>query len=135
HRGTEGRHSRLCHRGERRNLGARVMEGGFDFGVIIRSLPYLFGTGMVFSLKLTFLAMVGGLVAGTMLAMLRLSSIRTVAMLAGGYVNLIRSIPLILVIFWFYFLVPQIAGWIIQSKHPVQVGGFVSAVITFALFE
>jgi len=111
------------------------MDVGFDLNVIVRSLPYLFGVGMVFSLKLTFLAMIGGLAVGVVLAMMRLSSIRLIALIATGYVNLIRSIPLILVIFWFYFLVPQIAAWIINAKHPVQVGGFTSAVITFALFE
>lgn len=111
------------------------METGFDINVVIRSLPYLFGTGMVFSLKLTFLAMIGGLAVGVVLAMMRLSSIWVVSAIATGYVNLLRSIPLILVIFWFYFLVPQIAAWVINSKQPVQVGGFMSAVITFALFE
>ena len=54
---------------------------------------------------------------------------------AGGYVNLIRSIPLVLVIFWFYFLVPYIGAWIIGADTPVRVGAFASSLITFILFE
>jgi glutamate/aspartate transport system permease protein len=107
----------------------------FDFDVISRSWVYLFQTGMVFTLKLTALAMTGGIVLGTLLALMRLSSIRAVSLLASGYVNLVRSIPLVLVIFWFYFLVPFIAAWIIGAKEPVQVGAFTSALITFIMFE
>ncbi|NHZ33314.1 amino acid ABC transporter permease [Massilia rubra] len=107
----------------------------FDFDVIARSWVYLFQTGMVFTLKLTVLAMSGGIVLGTLLALMRLSSIRAVSLLASGYVNLVRSIPLVLVIFWFYFLVPYIAAWIIGADTPVQVGAFTSALITFIMFE
>ncbi|MDQ1833846.1 amino acid ABC transporter permease [Massilia scottii] len=107
----------------------------FDFDVIARSWVYLFQTGMVFTLKLTVLAMTGGIVLGTLLALMRLSSIRAVSLLASGYVNLVRSIPLVLVIFWFYFLVPYIAAWIIGASEPVQVGAFTSALITFIMFE
>jgi len=107
----------------------------FDFDVISRSWVYLFQTGMVFTLKLTALAMTGGIVLGTLLALMRLSSIRAVSLLASGYVNLVRSIPLVLVIFWFYFLVPYIAAWIVGAKEPVQVGAFTSALITFIMFE
>ncbi|MDM5181499.1 ABC transporter permease subunit [Massilia sp. DJPM01] len=107
----------------------------FDFDVIARSWVYLFQTGMVFTVKLTALAMTGGIVLGTLLALMRLSSMRAVSLLASGYVNLVRSIPLVLVIFWFYFLVPYIAAWIIGAKEPVQVGAFTSALITFIMFE
>ena len=88
----------------------------FDFDVISRSWIYLFQTGMLFTLKLTVLAMAGGIVAGTLLALMRLSSIKAVSLFAAGYVNLVRSIPLVLVIFWFYFLVPYIAACIIGAK-------------------
>ena len=81
----------------------------FDFAVIIRSLPFLW-QGMQLSLLLTALAMAGGIVLGTLLALMRLSRFGALAWLAGGYVNLFRSIPLILVIFWFYFLVPLALG-------------------------
>ena len=111
------------------------MFGNFDFDVISRSWVYLFQTGMVFTLKLTALAMVGGIVLGTVLALMRLSSNRIISGVASSYVNLIRSIPLVLVIFWFYFLVPYIAAWIIGANEPVKVGAFSSALITFIMFE
>ncbi|MGX9775170.1 amino acid ABC transporter permease [Janthinobacterium aestuarii] len=111
------------------------MLGNFDFDVISRSWVYLFQTGMVFTLKLTALAMVGGIVLGTVLALMRLSGNRLISGVASSYVNLIRSIPLVLVIFWFYFLVPYIAAWIIGANEPVKVGAFSSALITFIMFE
>jgi len=108
---------------------------GFDWDVIQRSAGYLFREGMTFTVTLTVLAMSGGIVLGTALAMMRLSSVKPLALLAGGYVNLMRSVPLLLVIFWFYFLVPYIGAWVIGAKQPVQVGAILSSVITFTLFE
>ena len=107
----------------------------FDFDVIQRSWVYLFQTGMSFTLELTGLAMVGGIVVGTLLAMMRLSSIKAVSFFATSYVNLIRSMPLVLVIFWFYFLVPYIGAWMIGASEPIKVGAFSSSLITFILFE
>jgi glutamate/aspartate transport system permease protein len=109
--------------------------GQFDFDVIERSWPYLFGVGMAFTVKLTLFAMMGGILIGTLLAMARMSHQRLIAWVAGGYVNLIRSVPLVLVIFWFYFLVPYIGAWIIGSKEPLKVGDYASALVTFILFE
>jgi len=111
------------------------MFSNFDFDVIERSWVYLFKTGMAFTLELTGLAMVGGILIGTLLAMMRLSKFKTLSMVATGYVNLIRSIPLVLVIFWFYFLVPYIGAWIIGADQPIMVGAFSSSLITFILFE
>ena len=108
---------------------------GFDFDVIERSLPYLFREGMTFTLTLTALAMTGGIVFGTLLAMMRLSAFKPLSMLAGAYVNLMRSIPLVLVIFWFFFLVPYIGAWILRESNPIKVGTFWSALITFTMFE
>ena len=98
----------------------------FDFSVIIKSLPFLW-EGLQLSLLLTFLAIIGGIVLGTLLALARLSGILPLSLLAASYVNLIRSVPLILVIFWFYFLVPLVLGR--------AIGGFYSALIAFVLFE
>ncbi len=107
----------------------------FDFDVISRSWHYLFFTGMTFTLKLTLIAMLGGILMGTLLAMMRLSSYRIISVVAASYVNMMRSIPLLLVIFWFYFLVPYIGAWLTGSPEPVQVGAFSSCVITFIMFE
>ena len=109
--------------------------GSFDFDVISRSLGYLFREGMVFTLTLTALAAVGGIVFGTLLAMMRLSSFKWLSLAATGYVNLMRSIPLLLVIFWFYFLVPYIGAWLTGAARPIHVGAFASSVITFTMFE
>jgi glutamate/aspartate transport system permease protein len=108
---------------------------GFDFDVIERSFVYLFRDGMTFTLTLTALAMVGGIFFGTLLAMMRLSKFRFLAMAAGGYVNLMRSLPLVLVIFWFFFLVPYIYGALMGAGKPLPIGAFYSALITFTMFE
>jgi glutamate/aspartate transport system permease protein len=111
------------------------MDSGFDFDVIERSLGYLFREGMTFTITLTLIAMTGGIIFGTLLAMMRLSSFKPVSWVAGAYVNLMRSIPLVLVIFWFFFLVPYIGAWVIGANQPIRVGAFYSAAITFTMFE
>ncbi|MEE7447008.1 amino acid ABC transporter permease [Methylobacterium radiotolerans] len=111
------------------------MLSNFDYSVIVSSLPYLFGQGMVFTVTLTAMAAVGGVIIGTLLAMARLSGIPGLWHLAKGYVELCRSLPLVLVIFWFYFLVPYIGAYLTGSSTPIQVGAFPSALITFMAFE
>jgi glutamate/aspartate transport system permease protein len=110
------------------------MFGEFDFNVIVRALPFLW-QGMQFSLYLTALAMAGGIVLGTLLALMRLSRFKLLNIPAGAYVNLLRSIPLILVIFWFYFLVPIVMRAIQGTEYAAGIGPFYSALIAFTLFE
>lgn len=98
----------------------------FDLDVIVSSLPFL-AQGLGLSLLLTVLAALGGIVLAVILALMRLSGFRVLRLVSAGYVNFFRSMPLILVIFWFFFLVPLIIG------RPV--GGFYSALIAFTLFE
>ena len=105
-----------------------------DFGIVVGALPYLW-KGLQYTIQLTVTAAAGGLFFGTLLAMARLSSIRPLALLAAGYVNLMRSIPLVLVIFWFFFLVPLILQWITGAERPPQVGAERTAIITFIMFE
>lgn len=100
--------------------------GGYDFQVIMDSLPFLW-RGMQITFKLAVLAICAGLCLGTLLALMRQSSIKLLVWISTIYVNFFRSLPLILVIFWFYFLVPLVLG------HPV--GSFTSALIAFSLFE
>jgi glutamate/aspartate transport system permease protein len=107
----------------------------FDFDVIGRNLPYLFLVGMRFTLTLTVLAAIGGVILGTLLAIIRFSGGPILSAIAAGYVNLVRALPLGLVIFWFYFLVPYVGQWVTASSRPIQVGGFASALITFIVFE
>lgn len=107
----------------------------FDLSVITNSLGYLFWEGMKVTLSLTLLATLGGIALGTLLALARLSPLKWLGRSAAGYVNLMRSLPLLLVIFWFYFLVPYLAAWITGASRPVAVGGYISALVTFTLFE
>ncbi|MBZ0143333.1 MAG: amino acid ABC transporter permease [Rhodocyclaceae bacterium] len=83
--------------------------------------------GFVFSLQLTFIAMLGGIALGTVLALMRLSSKSWLILPAAAYVNTMRSIPLVMVILWFFLLIPLIIG------RPL--GAEMSAIITFTLFE
>ncbi len=108
--------------------------GDLDFDVISRSWPYLL-SGLQYTLQLTAVAAVGGVLFGTLLALARLSSLKPLALLAAAYVNLMRSIPLLLVIFWFYFLVPVVLQSITGAERPVQLGADRSAYITFIMFE
>lgn len=107
----------------------------FDFAAVIQAMPHLFGTGMTFTLTLTIAAASMGLVLGTLLAVMRLSPYRLLSIPAAVYVNTMRSIPLLLVIFWFYFLMPYMGAWITGSSRPMNVGAYKSAIITFTLFE
>ena len=105
-----------------------------DFGVITPSLPYLW-KGFQYTVQLTAMSAVGGLFFGTLLAMARLSSLKLLSNFAAGYVNLMRSIPLVLVIFWFFFLVPMILQGVTGGDRPPQVGAERTAIITFIMFE
>jgi glutamate/aspartate transport system permease protein len=105
-----------------------------DFGTVIDSLGYL-AAGLRFSILLTAVGFTAGMILGTALALLQHLEIRILARLARGYVALIRAIPLILVLFWFFFLVPLIAGVLINEGRPVPIGGLWTAFITFSLFE
>jgi glutamate/aspartate transport system permease protein len=102
---------------------------------IVASLPYLLKVGLTFSVTLTALAAVFGLMLGTLLALCRMSPSRLLSVPATLFVNGMRSVPLLLVIFWFYFLAPYVGAWIMHSPTPVEVGAYRSAVITFTLFE
>ena len=83
--------------------------------------------GLYFSLMLTVVATIGGVVFGTLLALMRLSGCKWLDVPATIYVNGMRSIPLVMVILWFFLLMPTIIG------RPI--GAEVSAVVTFIAFE
>ena len=100
--------------------------GEFDFSVWGPSLPFI-RDGLLFTLRLTLIAMTGGIVLGTLLALARLSPIAPLSWLAGAYVDTMRSIPLVMVILWFFLVIPFITG--------TPVGAETSAIITFTAFE
>jgi glutamate/aspartate transport system permease protein len=83
--------------------------------------------GLVFSVQLTLVAMIGGIVLGTVLALMRLSGKPWLVMPAAAYVNTLRSIPLVMVILWFFLLIPMLIGQ--------PMGAELSAMITFTVFE
>ena len=108
--------------------------GDLDFDVIGRTLPYLL-QGLQYTVQLTLVAAFGGTVFGTLLAMARLSAFKPLALAASGYVNLMRSLPLLLVIFWFYFLVPVLVQMAMGWERPPQIGAERSAYVTFIMFQ
>jgi glutamate/aspartate transport system permease protein len=110
------------------------MIGDLDFGAVGRTLPYLMA-GLQYTVQITVVATIGGTLFGTLLAMARLAAFKPLALAAAGYVNLMRSIPLLLVIFWFYFLVPVILQSVTGAERPPQIGADRSAYITFIMFE
>jgi glutamate/aspartate transport system permease protein len=83
--------------------------------------------GLVFSVQLTLVAMIGGILLGTLIALMRLSGKKWLEVPAAFYVNTLRSIPLVMVILWFFLLIPLMTG------RPM--GAELSAVITFIVFE
>lgn len=104
----------------------------FDWSSIPGALPTL-GRGMLVTLEITAVAILVGIAWGTLLALARLSGFRVLGWLAAAYVNLFRSIPLVMVILWFYLIVPQL----IRAFFGEIVGDirFASAVVAFTLFE
>ena len=109
------------------------MEGAFDWEVIWRSRGVLLA-GLWLSTQLFAIALAGGIFFGTLLALARLSRWRVLSMPATGFVNLIRSIPFIMAIFWFYFLTPKVVG-MITGERGEAVGPFGSAVVAFIMVE
>ena len=83
--------------------------------------------GFIFSIQLTLVAMIGGILLGTLLALMRLSGKPWLALPSAAYVNTMRSVPLVMVILWFFLLIPLLIG------RPM--GAELSAIVTFTLFE
>ncbi|WP_298832428.1 amino acid ABC transporter permease [uncultured Piscinibacter sp.] len=83
--------------------------------------------GFFFSIQLTIIAMLGGIALGTILALMRLSGKKWLVLPAAAYVNTLRSIPLVMVILWFFLLIPLLIG------RPM--GAELSAIVTFTVFE
>ena len=100
---------------------------------IVTSLPTL-AAGMVTSLKITAIAVVFGIVWGAILAVMRLSSFKPFALFAQGYVMLLRSIPLIMVLLWFFLMVPQVIQNLFGVSPRTDIR-LVSAMVAFSLFE
>ena len=80
----------------------------FDFSAINAGSLQVLAEGMLVSSKITLVAVVGGILWGTVLALMRMSRITIVSWCAVGYINLFRSVPLVMVLLWFFLIVPQL---------------------------
>lgn len=105
----------------------------FDWSSIPGALPFLL-QGMRVTLEITLSAIAAGLVWGTLLAMMRLSNHATLRWFSAGYVNLFRSVPLVMVLLWFFLIVPQLLHKLLGFSPGSDVR-LTSALIGFALFE
>ena len=102
--------------------------GNLDFSFVTLDIFSKFVLkGLLFSVELTLIATVGGIVFGTILALMRLSGNKFLELPAVIYVNGMRSIPLVMVILWFFLLIPFLIGR--------SIGAEISAIITFIAFE
>jgi glutamate/aspartate transport system permease protein len=105
----------------------------FDWSSIPNALPFL-GQGLLVSLEITLTALVVGMVWGTVLAMMRLSGSKPLRWFATGYVNLFRAVPLVMVLLWFFLVIPQLLTSMFKLQPGTDVR-MVSALVGFALFE
>lgn len=107
--------------------------GGINMTELTTAFPGLLG-GMITTLEVLGLAIVGGITLGTILAMMRLSGIKLLEIPAKLYVNFFRSVPLLLILLWFYFAVPMIYNGI-TGKYIMFDTAFTSCVVAFMVFE
>lgn len=110
------------------------MAYSFDFTSINPNTLEVLGEGMLVSLKITVTAVVVGIVWGTILAMMRLSSFRVLNWFAQGYVTIFRSIPLVMVLLWFFLIIPQVLQNLFNLSPATDLR-MTSALVAFALFE
>lgn len=105
-----------------------------DFSSVTNSWRFLLD-GASFTLELTLVAITGGLLLGTLIAVARLSHKWWLKTLASAYVNAIRSVPLVLLLFWVFFLMPELLRYLVGASRPITVEASVSAMVTFVVFE
>ena len=107
-----------------------------DFGFFSWALVQSFILkGLAFSFELTLIAMVGGIALGTVIALMRLSGKKWLVMPAATYVNGLRSVPLVMVILWFFLLIPgsfySALPWGLGTRYRAEI----AAIVTFTFFE
>ncbi|AJC21112.1 glutamate/aspartate ABC transporter permease GltK [Pandoraea pulmonicola] len=105
----------------------------FAWGGAIDAMPLLV-KGMVTTLQITVLAVIVGIIWGTLLAMMRLSGVTALKWFADLYVNVFRSIPLLMVLLWFFLIVPQVLRSLLDVPPTWDIR-MVSALVAFSLFE
>ena len=105
----------------------------FDWSSIAGALPTLW-SGAIVTLEITVLAIVVGIVWGTVLALMRLSGVAPLGWFAKGYVTVFRSIPLVMVLLWFFLIVPQCLQSVLGLSANID-SRLASAMVAFSLFE
>jgi glutamate/aspartate transport system permease protein len=105
----------------------------FDWSGIPGALPTLW-TGAIVTFKITLIAIVIGILWGTVLALFRLSSFKALEWFAKGYVTVFRSIPLVMVLLWFFLIVPQVLQNLLGLSPDIDIR-LASAMVAFSLFE
>lgn len=105
-----------------------------DFSSITNSWGYIL-EGVKYTIELTVITAIGGLILGTGLALCRLSTSKILSEFSKLYTNLMRAVPLVLVLFWFFLLMPEVLKVLLGLDHPVMIGAEMTAFITFVLFE
>lgn len=105
----------------------------FDFSSLPNVLPSL-TQGLLLSLHITLVAVIVGIIWGVLLALMRLSKLKPLIWFATSYVNLFRSIPLVMVLLWFFLIVPQFLQASFDLKPSTDLR-LISALIAFSLFE
>ena len=105
-----------------------------DFSSITNSWGYIL-EGVKYTIELTVITAIGGLILGTGLALCRLSTSKILSEFSKLYTNLMRAVPLVLVLFWFFLLMPEVIRIILRLDRPVMIGADLTAIATFVLFE
>ena len=105
----------------------------FDWSPVPRSIPFLW-TGMKVTLRITVTAMLVGIGLGTLLALMRLGKSRVLNWISAGYVNTFRSIPLIMVLLWFFLIVPSLIERTFNLARTTDTR-LTSALVAFSMFQ
>lgn len=93
--------------------------------VIIDNIPYLV-QGLLVTFELATISIILSFILGILLGIAKLAKSPIISKLAFIYIEIVRGTPLIMVVFWIFFLLP-----ILLSK-PIQP--FTSAVAAFTIF-
>jgi glutamate/aspartate transport system permease protein len=105
----------------------------YNWSGVLAALPTL-ANGAWITLQITAVAIVAGVILGTVLALLRLSNVAPLEWFAKLYVTLFRSIPLVMVLLWFFLIVPQLLQSVLGLSPDIDIR-LASAMIAFSLFE
>ena len=106
--------------------------GDFDFSIIAANWRFL-AEGLRYTVQVTLTAMVGGILLGTLLALMRLASLWPLRWLAAAYINFFRSVPLVQVILAVYLILPLLLQFL--TGRLIPIGADNSAYFTFTIFE